>query len=309
MNDNSNRSQKQNQTAQDDKRIGWYVVAFLDLLGQQDSLRQITALPNVDKKEDVDAFKLKVTELYSPLYALRTFFDTSIKTFTDGGIDINALPSDAQNMLTTLRSTPIFYQHFSDSIIANIPLLNDTGRFPCRAIYGVLAATAQTFLAMLSWGWAFRAGIDIGLAMNIGKDEIYGPALARAYRLESKIAKYPRIVIGEELVRYLNAVVGRPVSTDILEMSNSLLAKKSLDLLAIDDDGHSFIDYLGAQFRNQLQQTPQQIEIIQKAYNFIVQESSKHKEARNPKLGFRYTLLRNYFESRMPEWGFSFQRD
>jgi hypothetical protein len=33
-----------------------------------------------------------------------------------------------------------------------------------------------------------------------------------------------------------------------------------------------------------------------------VTESEKHKAKKNPKLAFKYTLLRNYFEERMPIW-------
>ncbi len=40
-----------------------------------------------------------------------------------------------------------------------------------------------------------------------GPGEIYGTALERAYVLESEVAKYPRIVIGDELWKYLNAVL------------------------------------------------------------------------------------------------------
>jgi hypothetical protein len=55
----------------------------------------------------------------------------------------------------------------------------------------------------MSQGWPIRGGIELGLAMDIDNDDIYGPALARAYTLESKVAQYPRIVIGEELILYL----------------------------------------------------------------------------------------------------------
>ena len=44
----------------------------------------------------------------------------------------------------------------------------------------------------------------MGLATDIGPQEIYGAALGSAYRLESEEAGYPRIVIGDELWRYFN---------------------------------------------------------------------------------------------------------
>jgi hypothetical protein len=144
--------QTQNQDTQKEKHIGWHVIAFLDLLGQQDALRKITALPNLENQEEVDVFKRKVGELYAPLYALRSFFATGINAFIKGGIDRTDLTAAEQQLLEQFRTTPIFYRHFSDSLIVHIPIRSDLGRFQCRAIYGVLAATAQTFLSCMSKG-------------------------------------------------------------------------------------------------------------------------------------------------------------
>jgi hypothetical protein len=47
----------------------------------------------------------------------------------------------------------------------------------------------------------------LGWQPRSGRGEIYGTALERAYDLESEVAKYPRIVIGDELSKYLNSVL------------------------------------------------------------------------------------------------------
>jgi hypothetical protein len=164
--------------------------------------------------------------------------------FIEGGIDDTTLPSFQQELLKKFRSTPISYRHFSDSLIVYIPLRDDIGKFQCRAIYGVLTATAATFLACLVHSSTIRGGIDLGLAMDIGKGEIYGPALARAYNLESRVAQYPRIVIGEELARYLQAVARQEVLT-IEDKANADLAVKSLKLFVVDDDGCTILDSWG----------------------------------------------------------------
>ena len=290
---------------QKEKSIGWYVIAFLDLLGQQDKLRQVTALPNIKNQEEVNAFKDKVRELYKPIYSLRKFFATSIEAVSK--IDENGLTVSQIEILKQSRSTPISYRYFSDSLIVYVPLRNDIGKFQCRAIYSVLAATAMTLLSCMSMGSAIRGGIDVGLAMDIDEGELYGPALARAHTLESKVAQYPRIVIGEELIRYLREVAGQQASTSE-ERAHVELAKSSLKLLAVDDDGHTFLDYLGDDIRITLQFGPIN-NVVQEAYNFIIQEAIMHKEGLNSKLGFRYTLLRNYFESRLPLWGISLQSE
>lgn len=295
--------QTQKQTPQPEKHIGWHVIAFLDLLGQQDALRKITALPNIENIEEVDAFKQKIGELYAPLYALRSFFQTGITPFIEGGIDSSELTTPQQELLKEFRSTPIHYRFFSDSLIVHIPLRNDIGKFPCRAIFGVLAASAQTFLSCMSKGWAIRGGIELGLAMDIDDTEVYGPALARAYTLESKVAQYPRVVIGEELIRYLYEVAGHEATTSE-ENAHAKLAEMAIRIFAVDDDGQTFLDYLGDEIQSLMSK-----EMVQNAYNFTIQESIKHKECKNSKLGFRYTLLRNYFESRINKWEINLQTE
>ena len=302
---NPDTQETEEKKTQGPTHMAWYVVAFLDLLGQQDVLSKITALPNVENREEVDAFKQKVAELYRPVYALETFFKASIKPFKEGTENETIFSTSDQELRKQFRSTPIFYRHFSDSLIVHIPLNDNAGKFQCFAIYGILAATAVTFLSCLVHSWAIRGGIELGLAMDIEEGEVYGPALARAYRLESRVAQYPRIVIGEELVRYLQMVAGlEAITTE--ERAHARVATRSLGLLATDDDGCTFLDWLGNDIRSSFQK---RTELVHVAYNFIIQESAKHKAARNSKLGFRYTLLRNYVESRLLDWGIGLQSE
>jgi hypothetical protein len=297
--------QTQDQSTQKDNLIGWHVVAFLDLLGQQDALRKVTALPNLERQEEVDAFKRKVIEFYEPLKALRKWFGDSIISYMDGGIKDRT--SKEQEILQKFRSTPIFYRNLSDCVIVNIPLRDDIGKFPGRAIFGILAASAITFISCISHKWAIRGGIDLGLAMELDGDEIYGPAIARAYALESKVAQYPRIVIGKELISYfkeMEKVIGNPdISID--DRVNAGVTIKSQELIAEDYDGQIIVDYLGVNIRNAFPHP----EIIHQAYKFIIEECVRHKKTGNSKLGFRYTLIRNYFESRLPEWGITIERE
>ena len=288
-----------------DTNVSWHVVAFLDLLGQQDKLRQITALPDQNNSAEVEAFKRAVMELYSPVASLRAFFLNSIKSFTTSK-EIENPKGFPEDLLREFRGCPIGSQTFSDCVIAHVPIRNDVSVYPCRAIYGVFCAAAFAFLSCLARAHPIRGGIDLGLAFNIDSEEIYGPALARAYSLESKVANYPRIVIGEELVRYLNAVASSK-GTSIEEQVNATTAQSCLDMLTQDDDGHAILDYLGNELREQLIELPTTVVVIQQAYGFVLSESQKHQSAKNSKLGFRYTLLRNYFEARLPEWGFELQ--
>lgn len=289
--------------SQNEKYVGWHVVAFLDLLGQQEKLRELNALPDSKNEKEIVDFKQKIREIYEPIYMLRKLIGTAIEASVDLGTDSNKFTTQDQEFRKQFRSTPIYRRNFSDSLIMDVPLRNDIGKFPCRAIFIVLVSTALTFLSCMRLGFVIRGGIELGLAMDIDKDEIYGPALAWAYTLESRVAIYPRIVIGESLTRYLQEMASLSTSTKE-EKINSRLAVRSLNILKVDDDGNTFLDYLGEDVQN-IMLLPEQRQVVQKAYDFVIQESNKYKKEKNTKLGFRYTLLRNYFESRLSSWGIS----
>ena len=187
-----------------EKRIGWHVIAFLDLLGQQRKLRALNALPDAEKPQELIDFKKTIEEIYLPIATLRMIFKTGIEASMDLDTGNANWTPEQQEFRRQFRSTSIYQRPFSDSLIADIPLLDSIGKYPCRAIYLVLASTAFAFFSCMAFGCVFRGGIEFGLAMEIGNDEVYGPALARAYTLESKVANCPRVVIGEGLMRYLN---------------------------------------------------------------------------------------------------------
>jgi hypothetical protein len=78
---------------------------------------------------------------------------------------------------------------------------------PIVAVYALLQSCAGVFLACLSQGFICRGGIEVGIAGEFFQNEIYGPALYQAHRLESVEAQYPRIVVGLELYRFITTVI------------------------------------------------------------------------------------------------------
>jgi hypothetical protein len=185
-------------------------------------------------------------------------------------------------------------------MVIYLSLRTDRWKLPIRGIFGVLGAAASCFLLCLAAGHPIRGGIELGVAMEMTKGEIYGGALARAYALESKVACYPRIVVGEELIRYLQFTVLQE-SKDVYATTGKQIAQCCLDLIAVDDDGHPFLDYLGEGFKRHIA-AGLDLEVIRRAYQYVIDCSKKFQRERNTTLAFRYTLLRNYFEARLPLW-------
>jgi hypothetical protein len=83
-----------------------------------------------------------------------------------------------------------------------------------------------------------RGGITFGKVF-LSDDRVFGPAHQKAYRLESKAALHPRIVVDSEL---LERFVGYPEGGGNLEFADAY--GEVYGLLFKDDDGEWFLDYL-----------------------------------------------------------------
>ncbi len=273
----------------DGRHLGYFVVAYIDLLGQQDKIRSLKVPAGLGDTVAIEEARKVINDTYGAVNMMRKSFITSFEAFAQSPIQ-KKLPAE-------LNNSPIQIQSFSDSIVIYLSMRTDKFKLPVRGIYAILCASAVTFLHCLAHGHPIRGGIDIGAAFEPVKGEIYGPALSRAYTLESKCANHPRIIIGNELQQYLSASSNQE-ETDMYSQAAKRTADMCIKLLAEDDDGYAFVDYLGQTFHT-LTKNQIPISIIEKAYNNILEASNCYKATKNGKLAFRYSLLRDYFYDRL----------
>ena len=83
---------------------------------------------------------------------------------------------------------------FSDSAVISYPLHKES------SLFYLLIDIIHLQLKIGALGIMFRGGIAIGDCFHDG-NIIFGPAMNEAYRLESKVAKWPRVVISEETLK------------------------------------------------------------------------------------------------------------
>lgn len=101
-------------------------------------------------------------------------------------------------------------------------------------------------VACVNNGVLIRAGLAVGNAHIglLGDGPVFGPAMVRAYEIESNEAIFPRIVVDEDAYSaFLN--------DEMLRSDHNSLAEERLyvdRLLRVGEDGTRFIDYLGASF-------------------------------------------------------------
>lgn len=282
--------------------VGWYLVAFVDVLGQRHLLRQMRGLPDETDQKQMAEFIALLKKTAGAVKSLRDIFHSFFEGWDNRHLDLNELTPHQKNLFLQFKGNPLKSHMFSDSVILFLSLRDDVNKGPMDGVYAILASAASTFLMMLYGGHVVRGGIDIGVGIELRDGELYGAALSRAYELESKAAQYPRIVLGDDLIKYIQFHRSKS-DGDFFVLANKKAAELSARLIAIDNDGLPFLDYLGKGFKQDIAKDHLNPDIVEKAYDFVMNESAKCQNAMDSKLAFRYTLLRNYFEHRMHLWG------
>lgn len=275
-------------------RLGYHLVAFLDVLGQRERFKQLQ-LPKTPQQHAEVAEVLRQTAGF--VMELRKTFADQFATF--------------ESALTALKkhtSEPICpkFVGFSDSFVTSVPLHSETNALASiSTVFSALTASAVVMLTSLADKHPVRGGIDVGLATEIAPGEIYGTALEKAYVLESKEAGYPRILIGDDLWSYLN-VARAHFSAQATPESKPVTAiiDRIMLLTAVDADGKRILDYLGpvlselpgseSKFMNGM---------VKPLYKFVIAEQERINRLGDPKLAARYGNFRNYVESRLHLWG------
>ncbi|MBI3804421.1 MAG: hypothetical protein HY282_11740 [Nitrospirae bacterium] len=286
----------------DPVRFNYYLIAFIDILNQKESLQKFKRLPvTADEKE---TFSQVIRETFGVVDGFRTSFEKFFSEKVKSTIPMEMIPEEHRQMFIEARKTEVKFQGFSDTIVVYVSLNDETIKAPINGVFAALAACASTFLISLAIGHVCRGGIEIGWASEFYEGEIYGSALLDAYHLESEVAQYPRIVIGDQVINYLMSMK-RAEGSDPLTKIGSQMADFCLSLFARDVDGNLILDYLGEGFKKHM--APNGFvgdfkDIPKKAYKFAEKELEKWREARNTKLSIRYNLLLNYLNARLPLW-------
>ena len=282
------------------KTVGWYLVAIIDVLGQRQLLRKMHGIPEKTDQKEMAEFITLLKRTVGTVIGMRDLFHSYFEGSSRYKFNLSDFTLEQQELLIQLKSNPLKSHMFSDSVVLFLSLRDEINKTPVGGVYSALSSVATTFLCMLAAGHSIRGGIDIGVGIELSDDEVYGAALSRAYQLENRVAQYPRIVLGDELMTYIYQKQSLS-GDDFFTKANKVIADLCAKLIAIDTDGLPFLDYLGQGFKQDIAKDSIP-DIVKKAYDFVFQESARCQYVRDSKLAFRYTLLRNYFEARKHLW-------
>ncbi len=279
---------------------GWYVTLLVDVLGQGEAISRLASLPQTEEQKDnyLRAVKDSAGKVDEVRQLISEFFRSYLNTTSS--IPLSQLTNEQRVQYDILNDYRIGTQMFSDTVIAYSPLSTSSGRVSTKGVYTMVLAAASTLIHSLSDEVALRGGIDVGVAMELHDNDLYGPALMTVDYLEKKVAQWPRIVVSKGLIQFLHQMMRTPCA-DLVDQMNYKLAETCLSIIAPDVDGVAIIDYLGDAFRRTFGSANQR-PIVEAGLAFAHREHERFSQKGDYKHTLRYSLLRQYYEERMAKW-------
>ena len=161
------------------------VIAFIDILGFKEIIKQ--------SEQDISKIEL-VHDVLEYLKALETSDKWTLQLLE---IEEDAQKRGVENfdVRNKINTTA-----FSDSIVVSVKVDGNVNEMTSTLIVNLAYVGAM----LLKKGILFRGGITIGNIIHSESGIVFGQGLIDAYILETKNAKYPRLVLSDKLIKHLN---------------------------------------------------------------------------------------------------------
>ena len=283
-------------TDQSDNRVyGFHCLAYLDILGQRRQLRKFSRIP----KDDPETRQL-LKDTAGVVIRLRERAHACFETLQRDTQYAAVLPSDLYQRLREGKES-VKTQNFSDSLVMWVSLSGDVEQLrSIIGVYGCMATCCLLHLASICEDHPIRGGIEIGPGLELSDTEVYGAVLEKAHFIESTLADYPRIVVGDELLKYLDVAGSRARSTPLGTLIESL-ASQARGLITQDSDGMWMLDFLGERVAG-LSKTDIRQKLFTGAQSYIDGQKQIAYDTQDYKHLSRYFRLGAYFEGRADTW-------
>jgi hypothetical protein len=188
---------------------------------------------------------------------------------------------------------------FADTTVVYMPI-EDENPVPSVGVWNTLRLCCEAMICLTAFGYPIRGSVTVGFACEMYAREVYGPAALRAYDLEKDVARYPRIVIGQELLCYLSGLCKGEHATPIVRELCRSRARDCVALTANDNDGERILDYLGETYLRDIRDRPD--EEVRSAYEYLMRKREALHSTKDEVLYCRYGRTIEYYESRSALW-------
>jgi len=272
---------------------GPYLAILIDLLGQGEELMKLESL-DAPEDQKLDAIVNILSHTAGNVKTVRDWITEFFASLSKVQRSAEELPPEAREGYLRFRAMNFKVNAFSDTIVVSAGLMKDPLLGSAKSgevLHSALMAVSSVSLAALAAGIPLRAGIDVAPGLDIGDVEVYGPALVRAHRLESKQADYPRAAIGDGLMRFLDwleqQVDPKPWTGYSAERAKACRAL----ICQAPDDGSLMLHVLSSE----VMKLPNHHELPPKVLSWAEAELARHQEANSAALVARYERLIQYF--------------
>ena len=275
--------------------ISNYCACFIDLLGQKDALKGQNIMPELNSDEVKAKFLSTVQKSVGAIGRLQMHAEFFRKGAAETATFRDSLSPEEQALYDEMASPKAKQQRWSDGLVFYHSLNIQQNKCPMSAVLDMFMLSGTLCMLGLADKQPIRGAIETSWGVELHNNELYGAVVANSYLLESNVAQYPRIVIGEHTMHYLKShLEDNQDPNDKLSLYNRNLAVKCLNMTAIDQDGHAILNYLGEEFKSSVFHNESK-ELYAQAYSYICEQYELHKSNKNSKLALRYTWLKGYF--------------
>ena len=282
-------------------QAGNYCVSFIDLLGQRKALEGQGLLPSFETETDQDQLNATLRKSVGAIIKLQSQAEEMLQPLLGPRLDSPfraALPPEQHAIWDEMHFTRIKTQRWSDGLVSFLCLGDKDVKCRMNGVFALLGLAGTLCFLGLATRNPIRGAIDVAWGVELHPGELYGAAVARAYELESEVAQYPRIVVGVETMKLLQAHHAT-AGQDLYSQNDKALAGLCLNMLVQDVDGNWLVHYLGDEFQTAISHG-QHAEIYSDAMKFVYEQLMEHNEKKNTKLALRYSHLLQYFEAHPP---------
>lgn len=290
------------QTEDHEHALRYYMIACFDILGQKSKMTALKIPRNEDEYQEAITV---VQQTAGEVLRLRQAFDEQITGATKRFA--SRLPSDRDRaMYDRYMYTEPLHWSFSDTCVVAIPWMDDRIAASAAGLYRTLGAAAYLWLRGLATEHPIRGGIDVGVGIDIEEGEVYGPALASAHHAESKVAGYPRVVVGRKFIELLKSIIQaapedrHKTDRDFQLWLASEFGKGALNYICQDSEGVFMIDCLkkGVLTPDKSLEEDHQV-LVTAAFDYVKSQLDAAGKVGDEKLVRRYKILKQYFEERV----------
>ncbi len=166
-------------------------ILFIDILG----FRSVISDTNHNSALAENLYKV-LNSMKSDNIGLESFGSLNKEVIEASGDDFEEIAQTMAMANSAFRvDYPLNVTHFSDSLVISCDAANEN---TCFIIFDFIARL--NYRLWQEYKILMRGGITVGKLIHEENGPLFGPAMVRAYDIESKIANFPRVLIDKAIV-------------------------------------------------------------------------------------------------------------